>query len=260
MKSKTALICGCTKGIGYATAKLFAEKGCNLILFARNEAALLKTKETLSHENKISIDYIVADFENSDAVAASVDGFFHNTNICIDVLINNVGGDGTGTLKNSSYRRILTTFNRHIVASHIISMAVIDNMKKHNISGKIINVCSNTAISPYPNLGLYAIRSAEIGYMKTLAMELVEDGISVNNILPGAVDTPGLAKLISELASKDGVSHEVKRNDIINQLPLRRLAEANEIAKTVWFLASDENSYMTGSCIKVDGGFSFSTL
>ena len=257
LSNKTAIVCGCTKGIGLAIANLFAKKGCNLILFARNEKELASIQQRLINEYNIYVKYLVADFEHSEIVQNVIHDFIENTDLKIDILINNVGGDGIALLKDSSYKILQKTFNRHIIANHIISTAVISNMKKHNTKGKIINICSNTAISPYLYLGLYSIRTAESGYMKTLAMELAQDGISVNNVVPGAVDTPGLNNLLSALAHKDGVDVEENNHKIFSTIPFKRPADPLEIANVVLMLASDENSYMTGSSIKIDGGLNF---
>jgi len=257
LSNKTAIVCGCTKGIGQAIANLFAENGCNLILFARNEKELLSMRQSFVEKYDIRVDCIVANFEDSKSVHFEIHRFLEDTDMKVDILINNVGGDGIALLKESSYETLQTSFNRHIIANHIIAMAVVSNMKKHNIKGKIINICSNTANSPYPYLGLYSIRTAEVGYMKALAMELAQDRISVNNVIPGATDTPGLNKLLHDLAQQDGMDMEKLKDEIYSSIPFKRPANSSEIANIVLMLASEKNSYMTGSCIKVDGGFNF---
>ncbi len=149
-------------------------------------------------------------------------------------------------------------FERHIISNHIIANALIENFLSKKNTGRIINICDNTSIAPYPSLGLSAIRAAEISWALTLALELAQHGITVNNILPGPTDTLGLEEIIKIIAKEQNVSYEAKRDEIINSLPMKRLALPEEIAYVALFLASEKASYITGSNIKVDGGFNVS--
>ena len=138
-------------------------------------------------------------------------------------------------------------------------MATVKSMISQNISGKIINICANTSIAPYPELGLSSIRAAEIYWAKSLALELAQYQITVNNILPGPTDTDGLKNIIKILAQKEGITYEEKSSQIIKTLPFKRYAKPIEIAHAALFLASDNASYITGANIKVDGGFNIAT-
>lgn len=255
LKDKTAIVCGCTKGIGFAIAELFAANGCNLILFARNEEKLKILQEEWQDTYGVYVRYLLADFSNSDKVKSTIEEFYKNNNVKIDILVNNVGGISPNYLFKSSAESMWEVFERHIMSSHYITIATVSNMKSNDSFGKIINICSNTSISPYYGLGLSSIRASEIYSAKTLAIELAQFKIMVNNILPGATNTEELNKVIHFLAENEGISYVQKYEQIINSLPLKRLAEPIDIAQVALFLASDKCSYITGSNIKVDGGF-----
>jgi 3-oxoacyl-[acyl-carrier protein] reductase len=258
LEKKTAVVCGGTQGIGYAIAKLFAANGCNLLLITHNENKLRKVQDEIIKSFSVKVEYLVADFNNSDEVQKVVDRFFKGSDITIDILINNVRGPMPAVLFKSDITLLREVFERHIISNHIITNAVVENILSKKNTGRLINICDNTSIAPYPSLGLSAIRAAEISWALTLSLELAPLGITVNNILPGPTDTHGLEKIIKIIAKEQNVSYEAKRNEIINTLPMKRLALPDEIANVALFLASDKASYITGSNIKVDGGFNVS--
>lgn len=255
LENKTAVVCGSTQGIGYAIAKLFAANGYNLLLITHDEEKLKKVKDEINKLFTVKVEYLVADFNDSDEVQEVVDSFLRRSDIKIDILVNNVRGPMPAVLFNSKKTLLREVFERHIISNHIITNAVIKNFLSKKNTGRIINICDNTSIAPYPSLGLSAIRAAEISWALTLALELAPYGITVNNILPGPTDTPGLEKIMKILAKEQNVSYEAKKNEIINSLPMKRFALPEEIANVALFIASEKASYITGSNIKVDGGF-----
>lgn len=255
LKNKTAIVCGSTQGIGLAIAKLFAANGCNLILVTHDEEKLRKVKQEIITEYSIKTDYLVADFNDSKGVRDVLGASLINADLKIDILVNNVRGPMPAVLVNTNDELFREVFERHVLSNHEITAIVSKNMIQHNISGRIINICDNTSLAPYPSLGLSSIRAAEIAWGQTLSKELAKYGITVNNILPGPTDTPGLEKIIRIIAENEGMSYESKLSDILKSLPFKRLARPEEIAHVALFIASEKSSYVTGSNIKVDGGF-----
>lgn len=255
LKNKTAIVCGSTQGIGRAIANIFADNGCNLILITHDEAKLRQVQQEIIDKFGVEVEYLVIDFNNSEQVKNVANGYFDNFSKKIDILVNNVRGPLPASLVNSNKEALIEVFGRHIISSHEITSVVIKNMLHYKTSGRIINICDNTSIAPYPALGLSAIRAAEIAWGQTLSIELAKFGITVNNILPGPTYTPGLEKIIRIIAQNEGISYEEKLNEILISLPLRRMARPEEIANVALFLASEKSSYITGSNIKVDGGF-----
>jgi len=121
--------------------------------------------------------------------------------------------------------------------------------------GRIINVISTSVKQALPNLGVSnTIRAAVANWAKTMANELGEFGITVNNVLPGATVTQRLTTIIENKAIKTQVGLDVIKQEMLHEIPLARFAEANEIANAVAFLASPASSYINGINLPVDGG------
>ena len=121
--------------------------------------------------------------------------------------------------------------------------------------GRIINVISTSVKEPIPNLGVSNVtRGAVANWAKTLSREVSSFGITVNNILPGATNTARLKSIISELASKQGSNSKTIENEMKNKIPARRIAQPEEIAYAIAFLASPAASYINGINLPVDGG------
>ena len=132
--------------------------------------------------------------------------------------------------------------------------AVKEGMKKSGY-GRIINIISTSVKQPLNGLGVSnTIRGAVANWSKTLANELGEFGITVNNVLPGATDTVRLKSIIENKATKTGGNVEAIKQDMANQVPMKRIAQPEEVANAVAFLASPAASYINGINIPVDGG------
>ena len=258
LSGKKAIICGGTLGIGDAIAKLFASKGCDLVLISHNKSNLKARQEEIINKFKVKVEFLIADFDNNNLVKKVISNYFLENND-INILVNNVGSHFPNKIIDSSSVLLRKVFERHVLSAHEITLATVKSMISQNISGKIINICANTSIAPYPELGLSSIRAAEIYWAKSLALELAQYQITVNNILPGPTDTDGLKNIIKILAQKEGITYEEKSSQIIKTLPFKRYAKPIEIAHAALFLASDNASYITGANIKVDGGFNIAT-
>ena len=126
---------------------------------------------------------------------------------------------------------------------------------KENHFGRIINVISTSVKQPLPNLGVSnTIRAAVANWSKTMANELAKDGITVNNVLPGATETDRLATIIQNKAAKTGSPLQSVTAEMLHEIPAGRFGQPREIAVAIGFLASTESSYITGINIPVDGG------
>ncbi len=248
-----ALVCGSTQGIGYATARLFAEHGANVTLFARNAERLQAAVDTLP---KIAAaqehHFLVADFQNTDAIKAALQPYVEDHPISI--VVNNSGGPPPGPIVNSQEEAFLTAFRQHLLANHIIVQSVLPTMQSQRF-GRIINIISTSVREPIPGLGVSnTIRGAVASWAKTLSRELAPWNITVNNVLPGATETQRLQQLIANKAAQTGQSVEELRKQLEAEIPMGRFAHPSEIAAVVVFLASNAASYITGVSIHVDGG------
>jgi 3-oxoacyl-[acyl-carrier protein] reductase len=254
LKDKVAIVCGSTQGIGKAIAYKFAENNCKIILIARNEKKLKTLMRELPNYEKYHHEYIVANFERPEQLKKNVSDFFKNNKQNIHILVNNVGGPLPSKIAGTDYKKFESAFKKNFVSYHIVTNIAIERMKKIHW-GRIINIIGTVYKSPYPGLGLSSVKAVIASWAKTLSFEVAPAGITVNNILPGPTNTNELKILIDILAQNDNISPEVYRNNLIESIPVKRIAEPDEIANAALFMASGESSYITGSNLTIDGGF-----
>jgi 3-oxoacyl-[acyl-carrier protein] reductase len=172
----------------------------------------------------------------------------------VHILINNTGGPAGGAIIDAKEEDFVNTFNQHLICNHILTKAVVPSMKKENY-GRIINIISTSVKIPLNNLGVSnTIRGAVASWAKTMANELGQFNITVNNVLPGATNTIRLQNIIKTNASKKEKEIIDIEKEMQQEIPMRRFAEASEIAAVAAFLASPAASYVNGVSIPVDGG------
>jgi 3-oxoacyl-[acyl-carrier protein] reductase len=252
LSNKTAIICGSTQGIGKSTAMEIARMGANVILIARNEDKLKAVVSELSTESGQTHDYLVADFSKADELKGELDAFLPGKDI--HVLVNNTGGPAGGPANEADIDEFRIAFNMHLICNHILVQSVKDKMKEAGY-GRIINVISTSVKQPLPNLGVSnTIRGAVANWSKTLANELGQYNITVNNVLPGATNTVRLKSIIENKAAKTGRAYDDILTEMSNASPMKRIAQPEEVANAIAFLASPAASYINGINVPVDGG------
>lgn len=253
MSKKTAIVCGSTQGIGRACAFQLAEDGHDIVLVGRNEEKLEAVKIDLEKKYGQQPNYIVADFSNPDSVKEIINQWVANGNKA-DILLNNSGGPKSGPIVDANPQEFIDAFNQHLIGNHIMVQALLPGMKSSGF-GRIINIISTSVKQPLPNLGVSnTIRGAVANWSKSLANELGQYGITVNNVLPGATNTTRLSEIARIKAAKTGQSVEDVLQEMGKETPMLRIAQAEEIAAAVGFLASEKASYINGINLPVDGG------
>lgn len=252
LKNKKAIICGSTQGIGLAIAEELAILGATCTLLARNEDALKNAVNTLDSSSGQQHNYLVADFCSPENVKAVIDN--HVIKNDVHILINNTGGPAPGPVIEATEESFLNTFNQHLICNHILVKAVVPSMKKEGY-GRIINIISTSVRIPVANLGVSnTIRGAVASWSKTMANELGQFNITVNNILPGYTKTGRLDSLIKNIAASKNKSVAQVENEMQNDIPMKRFGIASEVAAVAAFVASPAASYLNGVNIPVDGG------
>jgi 3-oxoacyl-[acyl-carrier protein] reductase len=251
--NKTALVCGSTQGIGKATAIKLSSMGANLILIARDETKLKNTLAELETSQGQEHSYLVADFAKPTELKAIISDYINAGNK-INILINNTGGPKGGPIIEATTDEFLNTFNQHLICNHILVQAIYPGMIESGY-GRIINVISTSVKQPLPNLGVSnTIRGAVASWSKTLAGELGQYGITVNNVLPGATNTIRLQGIAEAKSEKTGETVNDIFEEMAGESPMKRIAEPEEVAAAIAFLASPEASYINGINVPVDGG------
>ncbi len=254
LRGKNALVAGSTGGIGRAAALELATMGANVILLARNEESLIAVQKLLDTSKGNSHRFVVADFTDREQVMRAGKEALDIANGVIHILVNNTGGPPGGPLIDAEPQAFDRAFGMHLIGNHILTQLLVPGMKKARY-GRIVNVISTSVKQPLPNLGVSnTIRGAVGNWSKTLAGELGVHGITVNNVLPG----PTLTNRLRELARKKAEATGRKTEEIINEMgeetPINRVAQPEEIANAIAFLASPAASYINGINLPVDGG------
>jgi 3-oxoacyl-[acyl-carrier protein] reductase len=253
LKGKTALVCGSTQGIGKATAELLAQMGANIVLLARDDNKLKQVRSLLNTSNGQTHHFIAADFNFPPEVKLAVENYLE-INTSIDILVNNTGGPSGGLVSEAKSEEFVHAFNSHLICNHLLAQAVIPGMKKNKF-GRIINIISTSVKIPLKGLGVSnTIRGAVANWSKTMANELGQYNITVNNVLPGATNTQRLQNLLESKSKITGVSVNDLLKEMEAEIPMKRIALPEEVAAAIGFLASPAASYINGINIPVDGG------
>lgn len=253
LKGKKAIVCGSTQGIGKAIAFELAELGAEIILVARSEQKLLEVKKELDTKTGIKHHYIVADFSFPPELRIRIEDFINELGP-VHILINNTGGPAAGNIENAKTEEFISAFNNHLICNHILAQACLEGMKNEKY-GRIINIISTSVKQPIPGLGVSnTIRAAVGNWSKTLAGEVGKYNITVNNVLPGATGTQRLTSIAETRAGKSGKTAEHILQEFADEIPMKRIAQPEEIAAAVAFLASPAASYINGINLPVDGG------
>lgn len=235
---KVALVTGGSRGIGKACAVELAKAGCDVIInYAGNEEAANKTVEELKvlGSNSKAMKF---DVSNQELVEAAIKEIMDEYKR-IDVLVNNAGITRDGLFMRMSAQNWLNVINTNLNSAYFVTNPVSKIMIKQR-SGAIVNMASISGI--YGNAGQANYSTAKaglIGFTKALAKELASRNIRVNAVAPGFIQTD--------------MTKDLPQEQIVDKIPLKRLGEPEDIAKTVKFLALD-TTYITGQVIGVDGG------
>jgi 3-oxoacyl-[acyl-carrier protein] reductase len=237
-----ALITGAGQGIGRACAEVFALKGADLILFDKNPTALSEVADQSARTGRQVLTRVL-DLTDIEALNKAVTEVKNKGRI--DILVNNAGFDKPGTVAKINTGDFLEVLTIHLVVPLTLIQLLLPEMRKAGW-GRIINVSSIYGLIGAKGEAAYSTAKAGIiGLTKSVAKEAGSDGVTVNTVLPGLTRTPTIETFMAD---------EYKQL-IINDTPLGRIGEAEEIASVIAFLASDEASFITGTPIPVSGGW-----
>ncbi|WP_299460742.1 SDR family oxidoreductase [uncultured Microscilla sp.] len=254
LQGKNAFVAGSTQGIGKASAIALAQLGARVTLLARNETRLKHVLEELDTSAGQVHDYILVDFSEPDSLREKIDAYLSDTPQAIHILINNTGGPPGGPIANAEIEEFKSAIDMHLVCNHILVQGLMEGMRKEGF-GRIVNVISTSVKQPINGLGVSnTVRGAVANWSKTLANELGQYGITVNNVLPGFTKTARLEQIVENRAQKLKKSNEEIEEIMKAGVPARRFAEAEEVANAIVFLASPAAGYINGINVPVDGG------
>ncbi|MGD6875552.1 SDR family oxidoreductase [Bacillus infantis] len=251
LKGKTALVAASSQGLGKAIAEALLQEGANVMLASRDEAKLKEVKSELENLGG-EVEFIRADVTSENDIKNMVKAAAERFG-GIDILVNNAGGPPSGSFETLSDEEWFQSFELNLLSYVRNIREALPYLKKNG--GKIINIASSSIKEPIPGLVLSnTFRTGVVGLSKTLAQEFAPYGILVNTLAPGRIDTDRVKHLDQVNGEKAGVSPEEMKEKSEKSIPLNRYGTPEEFAKVAVFLASDANSYMTGSSFLVDGG------
>jgi 3-oxoacyl-[acyl-carrier protein] reductase len=244
LEGRTAIVCGGSSGMGLAVAEALAADGANVALFARRREVLEREAERIG---ALAVQGDLTIPQHLERLVQATIGAFG----ALDILVLNGGGPepaAASTLTAAAVEEAVAL----LLTSHVTLVGHCLPHLRASGRGRIVAITSSSVREPIDALALSnAVRPGVIGWLKTLARELGPDGITVNAIAPGQIDTERLRDIYGD----EGPSAQA-----LERIPLRRLGAASEIGAFVAFLASDRASYVTGAVIPVDGGLTRSLL
>lgn len=253
LEGRRALVGGSSKGIGLGCAIAIAEAGASVTLMGRNPDTLGEAQLSLPQPLHQAHNAIAVDFSSWKSVRGAVNEDIAD-NGSAQILVNNTGGPSPGLAVEAEPEYFETGFEMHILCNQALVQAVLPGMKDAGY-GRIINIISSSVATPLPNLGVSnTIRGAVAQWGKTLAAELAPYGVTVNNVLPGSIDTSRLRTTMAKNAERAGTTIEQIEANTIAAIPMGRLGNPADVGKVVAFLASPAAAYLTGVNLPVDGG------
>lgn len=252
LTGKTAVIFGGSKGIGRGIADAIAAEGASIAIVARTQATIDKSVAEIKARGGKAIG-IAADLGTwttvENAVNAARDALGP-----IDILVNNSGGPPPSGALGVKPEVWEAQFHAMVLSIFRTTEMVVPDMRARKW-GRILTVASYSVIEPIPTIGISnTLRSAIVGWAKTLAGEVARDGITVNTLLPGVIATDRSMQLRSAQAEAFNISEDEALKRMANSIPVGRLGTPAEFGAVAAFLASRLASYVTGSLIRIDGG------
>ena len=255
LKNKNAIICASSQGLGKAAALDLAEEGVNLAICSRDQDKINKVKEEIHQKigSAIKVIALQVDLDSPDEIQAFYKQVENDLG-SVDILVNNNGGPPPSTFEQLSDDDWQKAFNSTMMSCLRLSKLVIPNMKK-NGWGRIINISSVSVKTPVNGLFLSnSLRMGVLGWAKALSDELAPHGITVNTVCPGYTRTERVEAILETQSNSSGLKKEDIEKSIAENIPMKRVGEAEDLAGLITFLASEKANYMTGLAIQVDGG------
>jgi NAD(P)-dependent dehydrogenase (short-subunit alcohol dehydrogenase family) len=245
LSGRVALVTGASRGIGEATARLLARHGAHVIVSSRRQDSVAAVAESIRADGgqASALACHVGETESIEAAFALIEQQHER----LDILVNNAATNPHfGHITETPVSMIEKTFEVNIRGYFVMSQKAALMMKKQG-GGSIVNTSSINGVRPGPGQGIYSVtKAAVISMTQAFAKECAPWKVRVNAVLPGLTDTKFAAALIQ---------NERMLKMILPLIPMNRVALPEEIAPAILFFASDAASYVTGTCLPVDGGF-----
>ncbi len=249
LKNKVSLVTGAGQGIGEGIAKVLASHGSKVMIVDLNRKSAEEVAKEINSLFPDSAAFFQADLTDSKAIHSMIDATL-STFTKIDCICNNAAASkGLGPVEDYSLEDVQATLDLTFTSLWKCLQVEVKSLKKQAIPASIVNISSNSAIKGYAFNSIYAASKAAVNNLtQSVAKEVARNGIRVNAVSPGTINTPGV---------KQYFESEPKAKEMLEKSSLlRRIGEPEEIGELVSFLLSDRSSFITGQVISVDGGSS----
>ena len=249
ISGKTALICASSRGLGRGCATALAREGARVVINGRDPDVLDKAAREIARETGADVIAVAADVGTAEGRAALLAAAGQ-----VDILVNNNGGPPPADFRKLGHDELIAGLEANMLTPIALVQAVIDGMVERRF-GRIVNITSASVKMPLPGLDLSSgARIGLTGFLAGVAREVAADNVTINNLLPGFIDTDRIAALDVAMAAKANITPEAMREQRKATIPARRLGTPEEFGAACAFLCSAYAGYITGQSLLLDGG------
>jgi 3-oxoacyl-[acyl-carrier protein] reductase/bacilysin biosynthesis oxidoreductase BacG len=253
LRGKVAIVTGSSDGIGFTTALTLAREGAKVVLCARREAKLFDARDRIVKDTGGEVLAVQCDLRKLDDVQRLVAATVQRFGV-IQILVNNAGSVPSVKFTDVSDAQWYDNLERKLLGYLRITREVVPHLQSAGW-GRIVNVAGTAGWEPSNTAMAVGLNNAAVmNWTKSMSLQYAGDGILVNTVAPGSIDTPRQVGNRQREAEVTGKSIEEIRQARVKDIPLHRLGRPEEVANLIVFLASQCSSYMTGTCVTVDGG------
>jgi 3-oxoacyl-[acyl-carrier protein] reductase len=253
LKGRVAMVAGASRGLGLSVARALAAEGASVSLMSRDQTALCTAAKRLEQELGATALAVPGDVRSADAISA-----WHLATLekfgGVDLVFANSGGPPAGGALGFEDAAWQDAFELLLLSAVRLVRTTAPSLRARG-GGAILLATSSSVKEPIPNLGLSTVLRAGVSALaKTLALELAADGIRVNQLVPGRIDTDRVRELDAINAKKASVTPEEQKAKSAAAIPFGRYGQPEEFGRAAAFLLSPAASYITGATLQVDGG------
>lgn len=249
LKGKYAVVCGASKGLGYACAQALAQEGVNLVINSRTPETLEQAAQTLRALTGVQVSAIAGDISQPQVQATVLAAA-----PAVDILVTNAGGPPPGDFRDFERSHWLKAVEQNMITPIELIKAVVDGMIERRF-GRIVNITSTSVKAPIEGLSLSnGARAGLTGVIAGIAREVASHNVTINNLLPGKFDTDRLRNNTTKKAAANGRSVDEELAVQAQAIPAGRIGVPPEFGHACAFLCSAHAGYITGHNLVIDGG------